>query len=80
MAEAPIVPTTPTFPEWLREQTGRGDDVAAFAREVAQLDDFPDSGGKAIYDGYFETALPGQQETYERAWTEYAASPEPSRS
>ena len=80
MADAPRVPTTPTFPEWLREQEGRGDDVAEFAREVARLDDFPDSGGKFIYDGYFETALPGQQDTYQRAWSEFSASPEPSAS
>jgi hypothetical protein len=78
MADAPKVPTTPTFPEWLAEQTGRGDEIAEFAREVARLDDFPDSGGKAIYDGYFETALPGQQAVFERAWTEFTASPEPS--
>ena len=78
MADSPIVPTTPTFPHWLREQQGRGDEIAEFARQVADLGDFPESGGKSIYDGYFETALPGQQETYERAWSEFKASPEPS--
>lgn len=72
--------TTATFPEWLREQQNRGDDVAEFATEVSRLDDFPDSGGKAIFDGYFETALPGQQATYQRAWGEYSASPEPAAS
>ena len=80
MADAPRVPTTPTFPHWLQAQEGRGDDVAEFAREVARLDDFPDSGGKAIYDGYFETTLPAQHDTYERAWTEFHSSPEPSES
>ncbi|MGN6445771.1 hypothetical protein [Amnibacterium sp.] len=71
--------TTQTFPAWLAEQEYRGDDIGEFAKEVAHLTDFPDSGGKAIYDGYFETALPAQRETYERAWSEYGASPEPSR-
>ena len=80
MATPPKVPTTPTFPTWLAEQTTRSDDVGEFAKQVAELTDFPDSGGKSIYDGYFETALPGQQETYERAWSEFHASPEPSRS
>ena len=70
--------TTKTFPAWLKEQDYRGDEIGEFAKEVARLGDFPDSGGKAIYDGYFETSLPAQQETYERAWTEYEASPEPS--
>lgn len=70
--------TTLTFPAWLTEQEYRTDDVGAFAKEVARLDDFPDSGGKAIYDGYFETALPAQRQTYERAWSEFDANPEPS--
>lgn len=71
--------TTQTFPAWLVEQEYRGDDIGEFAKEVARLTDFPESGGKAIYDGYFETALPAQHETYERAWSEYGASPEPSK-
>jgi hypothetical protein len=71
--------TTATFPAWLREQKGRNDDVAALAQQVGRLDDFPESGGKAIYDGYFETpSMAEQRETYERAWTEFTASPEPS--
>lgn len=70
--------TTLTFPHWLVEQQDRTDDVGEFARQVADLTDFPDSGGKAIFDGYFETALPAQQQTYERAWSEYGANPEPS--
>jgi hypothetical protein len=70
--------TTLTFPEWLSEQRDRGDEVAEFATEVGRLTDFPESGGKAIYDGYFETALPGQQSVYQRAWAEFSASPEPS--
>jgi hypothetical protein len=69
--------TTLTFPAWLKEQEYRTDEIGGFAKEVARLDDFPESGGKAIYDGYFETE-PSQQETYERAWSEFEASPEPS--
>ena len=69
---------TLTFPEWLTEQQDRGDEVAGFASEVAELTDFPASGGKAIYDGYFETALPAQRSAYERAWSEFSAKPEPS--
>jgi hypothetical protein len=70
--------TTKTFPAWLSEQDYRGDEIGEFAKEVARLTDFPESGGKAIYDGYFETAQASQQETFERAWSEYEASPEPS--
>jgi hypothetical protein len=69
--------TTLTFPEWLAEQRNRGDEIAEFAREVARLDDFPESGGKAIYDGYFETE-PSQQAVYQRAWDEFSAHPEPA--
>jgi uncharacterized protein YozE (UPF0346 family) len=72
--------TTLTFPEWLSEQRDRGDEVAEFATEVAQLTDFPASGGRAIYDGYFETALPAQRTVFDRAWEEFSASPEPSAS
>ena len=56
----------------------RTDEIGEFAKEVARLDDFPDSGGKAIYDGYFETAQAAQQQTYARAWSEFEANPEPS--
>ena len=70
--------TTKTFPAWLRDQEYRDDEIGAFAKEAGGLGDLPDSGGKAIFDGYFETALEGQRETYERAWSEYQASPEPS--
>ncbi len=70
--------TTLTFPEWLTEQTDRGDDVAEFAKEVGHLTDFPGSGGKSIYEGYFETAQPAQREVFTRAWTEFEAHPEPA--
>ena len=71
--------TTQTFPAWLHDQEYRGDEIGGFAKEVAHLTDFPESGGKAIYDGYFETSQAPQQRTFERAWAEYEASPEPSR-
>ncbi|HEV7623835.1 MAG TPA: hypothetical protein VGO26_06850 [Amnibacterium sp.] len=70
--------TTLTFPAWLKAQEYRTDEVGDFAKQVARLDDFPDSGGKAIYDGYFETVPADQQQAYERAWAEFEASPEPS--
>jgi hypothetical protein len=70
--------TTRTFPAWLKEQEYRTDEIGEFAKRTARRDDFPDSGGKAIYDGYFETEGASQQEAYERAWSEYEASPEPS--
>ena len=78
MANAPKVPTTPTFPHWLAAQTGRGDDVAAFAQRAADRGDLPESGGKAIYEGYFETESAAEQDAFERAWSEFEASPEPS--
>ena len=78
MVDAPRVPTTPTFPEWLTEQQDRGDKVAEFAKQAAHLEDLPAHGGKAIYDGYFETALAPQQAAYERAWEEFSAHPGPS--
>jgi len=72
--------TTLTFPEWLAEQTDRGDEVAEFAKEAGELTDLPDSGGKAIYEGYFETAQAAQQKVFARAWDEFSAHPEPSAS
>ena len=72
--------TTLTFPEWLAEQRDRGDAVAEFATEVSHLTDFPESGGKAIYEGYFETAQAAQQKVFARAWDEFSAHPEPSAS
>ena len=69
--------TTRTFPAWLQEQQYRDDEIGGLAKHVARLSDFPESGGKAIYDGYFETE-PAQQQSYERAWAEFEASPEPS--
>lgn len=70
---------TQTFPAWLSDQTGRDDDTGEFARQIGEVDDFPDSGGKAIFDGYFETALDADRERFERAWGEFEASPEPSK-
>jgi hypothetical protein len=70
--------TTRTFPAWLKEQEYRSDEIGDFAKQVAKLGDFPDSGGKSIYDGYFETETGDLRATYERAWSEFEASPEPS--
>ncbi|HEY8318683.1 MAG TPA: hypothetical protein VIG76_07620 [Amnibacterium sp.] len=69
--------STRTFPDWLKEQEYRSDEVGEFAKQVSRQGDLPASGGKAIYDGYFETE-PAQQQIYERAWSEFEASPEPS--
>ncbi|THG33175.1 hypothetical protein [Naasia lichenicola] len=69
---------TQTFPDGLKDQTDRGDEIGAFATEVGEFDDFPDSGGKPIFDGYFETSIEENRTRYERAWSEYSASPEPS--
>lgn len=69
--------STRTFPAWLKEQEYRTDEIGAFAKEVGGLGDLPASGGKAIYDGYFETE-PSRQQTYERAWSEFEANPERS--
>ena len=69
--------STRTFPAWLKEQEYRSDEVGEFAKQVSRRGDLPESGGKAIYDGYFETE-PQQQQIYERAWSEFEASPEPS--
>lgn len=70
--------TTQTFPAWLAAQSTRSDQIGELAKHVATLDDFPDSGGKAIYDGYFETERSDRREAYERAWAEFSALPEPA--
>ncbi|MET0589810.1 MAG: hypothetical protein ABWZ77_01415 [Naasia sp.] len=69
---------TQTFPAWLADQTARDDDTGEFARQIADVGDFPDSGGRAIFEGYFATTLDADRERFERAWTEFEASPEPS--
>lgn len=69
---------TQTFPAWLHDQEKRDDETGEFAREVGTLDDFPDSGGKSIFDGYFETSVESNRARFERAWTEFEAHPEPS--
>ncbi|MFD1713469.1 YozE family protein [Amnibacterium flavum] len=69
---------TATFPHWLSEQKGRDDEVGAFAADIAAAGDFPDSGGKPIFDGYFENASPEEKARYDRAWSEFTASAQPS--
>ena len=69
--------TTQTFPAWLAAQDTRSDEVGQLAKHVAGLGDFPQSGGKAIFDGYFETERSSRREVFERAWAEFSSSPEP---
>jgi predicted NUDIX family NTP pyrophosphohydrolase len=69
--------TTQTFPAWLAAQDTRTDEVGELAKHVAGLGDFPQSGGKAIYDGYFETERSSRREVFERAWAEYSTAPQP---
>ena len=64
-----------SFPQWLRDQQGRGDVVGGFADRVAQLSDLPEHGDKAIFDGYFETSLTDDRAAYERAWGEFESAP-----
>ena len=66
---------TQSFPHWLRDQVGRGDEVGDFAERASELTDLPEHGDKAIFDGYFETSLQGDRRHYERAWSEFEASP-----
>src|SRR5215210_2193770 len=63
---------TQTFAAWLAAQDTRSDEVGELAKHVAGLGDFPDSGGKAIYDGYFETDRSSRREVFERAWAEFS--------
>jgi hypothetical protein len=70
--------TTQTFAAWLAAQSTRSDEVGELANHVAGLGDFPESGGKAIYDGYFETEGSSRRDVFERAWAEFSASPEPT--
>lgn len=69
---------TQTFPAWLHDQADRDDSIGALAQQVREAGDFPESGGKAIFDGYFETGTAEDREQFERAWSEFEASPEPS--
>ena len=43
------------FAEWLFQQVDRDDYVGDLARKVEDDEQFPESGGRAIYEGYFET-------------------------
>lgn len=70
--------STATFPHWLAEQKDRDDEVGELAQTVAAAGDFPDSGGKPIFDGYFEGSSADDREKYERAWSEFTANAQPS--
>ena len=69
---------TQSFKAWLSDQDKRDDEVGALANDISNAGDFPESGGKAIYDGYFETESEEKREHFERAWMEFEAHPEPS--
>lgn len=69
---------TQTFPAWLRDQESRDDDTGEFARGIGTADDFPEHGGKAIYDGWFESETDDRREQFERAWSEFDANSQPS--
>ncbi|WP_150307149.1 YozE family protein [Planctomonas psychrotolerans] len=62
---------THTFPDWLAAQNDRGDVVSELAADVAARSDFPENGGKPIYEGYFEAESDELQAAFQRAWDEY---------
>jgi len=69
--------STESFRTWLFEQADRPDEVGELAKSVQHDELFPDSGGKAIYEGYFgsvsEPAKAGS--AFERAWEEFEGKP-----
>ena len=64
-----------SFAQWLKDQNGRDDEVGEFARRAFEQGDLPEHGDKPIFDGYFATT--GDQDIYERAWSEFEAVPNP---
>ncbi|HEY8588314.1 MAG TPA: hypothetical protein VIL55_02060 [Naasia sp.] len=66
-----------SFSQWLRDQAGREDEVGTFAAKAAELPDLPEHGGKPIFDGYFQNTLQSDAASYERAWDEFQAVPNP---
>ena len=61
------------FADWLFEQLEREDYVGDLARRVEGDDLFPDSGGRAIYEGYFETFDDEVQAQFARVWDAWEA-------
>ena len=68
---------TESFHTWLFEQADRPDEVGKLAQSVRGDENFPEHGGKAIYDGYFGSASePGDTHAaFERAWDEFEGAP-----
>ncbi|WP_207456349.1 hypothetical protein [Desertivibrio insolitus] len=65
------------FREWLHTQQDRSDEIGAFAQKVLADPLFPEHGGRAIYDGYFETGFDDEtRETYGRAYEEFENMPQ----
>ena len=70
--------TTQSFSAWLHDQHDRDDEVGALAGTTSAAGDLPEHGGKAIYDGYFESGTDEDRERFERAWMEFEANSQPS--
>lgn len=68
---------TESFRTWLFEQADRPDEVGKLAQSVRDDDNFPEHGGRAIYDGYFGSASePAEAHAaFERAWDEFEGTP-----
>ena len=68
---------TETFRKWLSAQADRPDIVGELALSVKDDEHFPEHGGKAIFEGYFESA--GEPKNalaaFERAWDEFEGTP-----
>ena len=61
------------FAEWLLQQVDREDYVGDLARKVEADERFPKSGGRAIYEGYFETFDRDVQDQFARGWDAWEA-------
>ena len=68
---------TESFHDWFFEQADRPDEVGALARSVKSDPFFPEHGGKAIFEGYFEgvSEPASAKKTFELAWEEFTAKP-----
>jgi uncharacterized protein YozE (UPF0346 family) len=61
------------FAEWLFQQIDRDDYIGDLARRVEDDELFPESGGRAIYEGYFETFDAEVQAQFDRVWDAWEA-------
>ena len=61
------------FAEWLFQQVDRDDYVGDLARQVEDDELFPESGGRPIYEGYFETFDDEVQSQFARVWDAWEA-------